>query len=112
MAQRVVTHLIDDISGMEILDGQGETLTFSLDGTTYEIDLSAENAEQLRAVITGYAAYARRVGRATGRSATKIYLEASNSEVKAWARSNGYEVADRGQVPKHVREAFKAAQGR
>jgi len=32
MAQRTVVRLTDDCSGVEILSGKGETVTFSLDG--------------------------------------------------------------------------------
>lgn len=37
MVQRVVVRLTDDLGGAEISAGRGETVTFSLDGTTYEI---------------------------------------------------------------------------
>ncbi|MBA0051465.1 hypothetical protein E0L36_11345 [Streptomyces sp. AJS327] len=32
------------------------------------------------------------------------------NEVRAWARENGYQIADRGRIPADIREAFKAAQ--
>ena len=32
-----------------------------------------------------------------------------NRELRDWARSNGYEVSDRGRVPEEVRQAFEAA---
>ena len=44
MAQRVEVRLIDDLSGREIPSGKGETVTFSLDGKSCEIDLTAKNA--------------------------------------------------------------------
>jgi hypothetical protein len=54
MAQRVVVELTDDISGAEIPAGRGETVTFSLDGRSYEIDLTAKNANALRKVLSPY----------------------------------------------------------
>ena len=42
MAQRVQVQLLDDITGEEA----AETITFGLDGVSYEIDLSADNAHQ------------------------------------------------------------------
>lgn len=108
MAQRVVTQLIDDLSGKEIPDGGGETVQFSLDGTNYEIDLSTKNSSKLRSVIAEYTQHARKVGPARGRSRAKTSGSASAAEIKAWARSNGYEVADRGRVPNSVREAYEA----
>lgn len=44
MAQRVHIVLEDDIDG----DTAEETVRFGLDGSTYEIDLSAKNAAKLR----------------------------------------------------------------
>ena len=51
MAQRVVTELIDDIDGK----AADETVSFALDGWTYEIDLTATHAEDLRRALTPYA---------------------------------------------------------
>src|SRR5438477_2210126 len=45
MARTVQVQLLDDIDGSKA----DETLTYGLDGTNYEIDLSAAHAEKLRA---------------------------------------------------------------
>ncbi|MFL6098572.1 MAG: histone-like nucleoid-structuring protein Lsr2 [Actinomycetales bacterium] len=39
-----------------------ETVTFGIDGRDYEIDLSKQDAERLRATIAPYISAARRVG--------------------------------------------------
>ena len=44
MAQKVEVLLVDDIDGGEA----DETVSFSIDGTSYEIDLSKKNAAKLR----------------------------------------------------------------
>jgi len=54
MAQRVVIQLTDDLSGVAIRAGKGETVTFSIDGTSYEIDLTATNASMLRKALRPY----------------------------------------------------------
>ena len=54
MAQRTVVRLTDDLSGVEIPAGKGETVTFSLDGRSYEIDLTAKNANALRKALRPY----------------------------------------------------------
>jgi hypothetical protein len=54
MAQRTVVRLTDDLSGAEIPAGLGETVIFSLDGRSYEIDLTAKNARVLRKVLRPY----------------------------------------------------------
>ena len=50
MAQRVHIVLEDDVDGSKA----DETVTFGLDGASYEIDLSAKNAEKLRDVLAVY----------------------------------------------------------
>ncbi len=60
-AQEVIEKLIDDLDGSEAT----ETVTFGLDGTTYEIDLNKKNAAALREALEPYVKAARK-GRSTG----------------------------------------------
>src|SRR3954452_98336 len=62
MAQRTVIRLVDDLDDTEIVDGAGETVSFALDGRRYEIDLTNEHADELRAALDRYVAAARKVG--------------------------------------------------
>ena len=63
MAQKVQTLLIDDLDG-----GEAETtVRFGLDGTEYEIDLSAKNADALRKALARYVDAARRAPGAAAR---------------------------------------------
>jgi hypothetical protein len=50
MAQRIQTLLIDDIDGGEAAG----TVRFGLDGTEYEIDLSAAHSDELRKALEQY----------------------------------------------------------
>ncbi|MEI5672635.1 MULTISPECIES: histone-like nucleoid-structuring protein Lsr2 [unclassified Nocardioides] len=106
MAQKVITQLVDDIDGTDLGDGDGETVVFALDGQTYEIDLSTKNAEVLRSAVAKYVEAGRRVGRATGRASKRTQSGPAAAEIRDWARSNGFEVPDRGRIPQGVREAF------
>lgn len=63
MSKKTVITLIDDIDGTEAI----ETITFTLDGTSYEIDLSAENAGKFRFALEPYTAAARRTTRQSAR---------------------------------------------
>ena len=63
MAQRVEVTLVDDIDGGKA----SETVTFSLDGVTYEIDLSDKNARKLRDDFANWTGHARRSGGSPGR---------------------------------------------
>ena len=107
MAQKVNIILVDDIDGSDA----SETVTFGLDGTSYEIDLNDKNAAALRDALAAYVGHARKVstrGRRT-RTTTTTTSGPSARELRDWARSNGFEVSDRGRVPAEVREAFDAA---
>ncbi|MEU7525973.1 Lsr2 family protein [Saccharothrix sp. NPDC042600] len=115
MAQKVLVQLIDDLDGNPTDDG--ETVSFGLDGVTYEIDLRPENAKMLRDNLADFVAGARRSGgRAKRRAATttrRVVPEARTKEqtkaIRDWARSNGYELADRGRIPVNIIEEFEAA---
>ena len=54
MVQRLEVQVTKDLSGALIRPGNGETVTFSLDGKSYEIDLTAKNANLLRKVLQPY----------------------------------------------------------
>lgn len=112
MAQRVQVILVDDLSGGEA----EETVEFGLDGVTYEVDLSDENAKKLRDDLAPWIGVARRSGgrRQTRRrggggptSATKEEL----ARMRDWGREHGYKVSDRGRVSQEVQEAYRAANG-
>jgi hypothetical protein len=108
MAQKVNIVLVDDLDGSEAT----ETVTFGLDGTTYEIDLSKQHAGGLREALAPFVAHARKVagGRRGRRGTTSTTnLGPSPRLVRDWARSNGYEVSDRGRVPADVIAAYEAA---
>lgn len=106
MAQKVSIVLVDDIDGSEA----EETVTFGLDGASYEIDLSSANAEKLRDALAPFVGHARKVGgrRGARRGASKTGGP-SAADIRDWARGNGYELSDRGRVPAEVREAYDAA---
>lgn len=109
MSQRVVVQLTDDLDGTEIATGKGDTVTFALDGKSYEIDLTNKNATALRKILAPYVSAGRRLVTSRGAKVKRTHVEPDARTVKEWARANGYEVADRGRVPKEIREAFEAA---
>jgi len=107
VAKQTVVTLIDD------LDGQvaAETIDFSIDGASYEIDLSDKNAAALRDALAPYVGVARRVGRAArpvagrAREGRAVDLGA----VREWARAQGLQVSDRGRVSAAIQDAYNAA---
>ncbi len=107
MAQKVNIVLVDDIDGSEA----SETVSFGLDGTSYEIDLNDANAQALRDALASYIGHGRKAGGSSrrGRRSTAAALGPSTKEIRDWARSNGHKVSDRGRVSAEVRQAFDAA---
>ncbi|UED84982.1 histone-like nucleoid-structuring protein Lsr2 [Streptomyces profundus] len=104
MAQRVVVTLSDDIDGGEA----AETVAFGLDGKTYEIDLSSNNAEQLRSALAPYVEAGRKRSR-SGRTFHRTAVAPDPKAVRAWAESNGFGVPARGRIPRKVYDAFNQA---
>lgn len=118
MAQKVEVRLIDDLTGEEAV----ETVEFSIDGATFEIDLSTGNAGKLRDHLADYVAAARKVTRArpgarpAGRPASKKVTNVAGRReqlgaIREWARKNGHRVADRGRIPLPVIAAWEADHG-
>lgn len=108
MAQRVQIILEDDYDG-GVAD---ETVSFALDGTEYEIDLSAKNAAGLREAISPWLGHARKTGgrRKRGTATTNgKAASSSTSDIRAWAQAQGHEVSSRGRVSAEVREAYEKA---
>lgn len=113
MAKKVVYQFTDDLDGT-VLGDDGETVEFSLDGTSYEIDLSIENAAELRELLGKYISVARAVTKARrtgGRTATSVSQKRDLTAVREWARSSGHEVSARGRIAAPILEAYDAAHG-
>ncbi len=116
MARKVQVILSDDLNENVPAD---ETVSFSLDGTNYEIDLSDKNAEEMRNAFSRYVQAARKVGRGGGGRASgggrsratgggRMDREQAGA-IRDWARKNGHAVSDRGRIPASVVEAYEAA---
>jgi hypothetical protein len=108
MAQKVQVILVDDLDGGEA----DESVSFSLDGVNYEIDLSAANAEALRDAISEWVGHARRVSGRSARTRGRGRAAAAKmdlADVRSWARDNGYQVSDRGRVSSEVMSAYEGA---
>ncbi|HBO54790.1 MAG TPA: hypothetical protein DD664_06930 [Janibacter terrae] len=109
MAQRVQILLEDDLDGGEAT----ETVTFALDGVTYEIDLSDRNAATLRDALAGYIGAGRRVSgrRSSGAPSGSRSNSGELTKIREWARANGHDVSDRGRISQKVRDAYAKANG-
>lgn len=113
MAQKVTVELVDDLDGTASDDIT--TVTFALDGVSYEIDLNTANAEALRGVFAGVIAAGRRVGGRAKRGSVRVPGARPTADreqtraIRDWARQNGFDLAERGRIPGNVIEAFEEA---
>lgn len=110
MAQKVNIVLVSDLSGEELADGKGETVTFALDGKSYEMDLSNKEADKFRGAFQDYIAVARKVsgGRSSGRKSSGGSGR-DLAAIREWAKSNGHEVSERGRVKQDIIDAYDAS---
>lgn len=110
MARKVVVTVVDDYDGTSAAD---EMVAFGLDGVSYEIDLSAENARSLRNFLEQWTPYARKTGRAArSRNASGSRSSASREDVAAirsWAKDNGHDISSRGRIPSEIVTAYRQA---
>ena len=108
MAQKVQVTLVDDTDGSKA----AESIQFALDGTSYEIDLSAENAASLRAALEPWVGHARKVGGRAPRTGPVRASRAARGDAAAirdWAKAHGHKVSERGRISAEVRAAYEAA---
>jgi hypothetical protein len=113
MAQKHIVQLIDDLDGSQA----AETVSFGIDGASYEIDLSAKNAAKLRDVLAVYVGSARRAsrggrpaaagGRRSGRAGRSDREQ--TQAIREWAHKNGHKIGEKGRIPATVLEAYHAA---
>jgi len=109
MAQKYVVQVIDDLDGTELDPSDVQEVRFGLDGRSYVIDLSTNNATGLRDALAPYADAARR-DQAAGRAVSSAKPTGGGrkdlDQVRQWANANGHTVSNRGRVPNSVLEAY------
>ncbi|MEC5179832.1 histone-like nucleoid-structuring protein Lsr2 [Arthrobacter sp. CG_A4] len=106
MAQKVKIILVDDLDG----GSADETVRFGVDGVSYEIDLSSDNAAELRSAVERFVSHARKTsgGRAT-RTKVMSGRNQNSAQIRQWARDNGYSVNSRGRIQAEIQEAYQKA---
>lgn len=106
MAQTRIIEILDDFDGTP----EATPHTFSLDGVTYDIDLSESNFRNLADGLGPFIAAARKTKGQGSRPSTKQHQATREdlSRIRAWANSNGYQVAPRGRVRQEIIDAYRA----
>jgi hypothetical protein len=107
MAQITEVRLLDDLDGGEA----AESVAFSLDGKSYEIDLSEKHAAALRDAFAPFVSSARRSG-GSAAARQKMSMRAGrpreeSAAIREWATANGLDVSARGRISSTVLEAYE-----
>jgi hypothetical protein len=106
MAKTMAVVISDDLDGSP----DAQTVRFSLDGTSYEIDLSEQNRTKLAQVVAPYIQAGRRITRSGGRGGGRQGGRRTNlSDVRTWAKENGLHVSERGRISAEVIQKYDAA---
>ncbi len=109
MAQRRIVELIDDLDQSTI--DEGGTVTFELNGTSYEIDLTNANPEKLRDALAPFIKAGRRVRPLASRGSSAVAPPSADERgtIRTWARRNGYAVSDRGRIAADIVAAYRSS---
>ena len=108
MAQITQVRLVDDLDG----GAAAESVSFSLDGKSYEIDLNEKHAAALREAFAPFVTGARRAGGSAVASRPRMSTRAARprgetAAIREWANANGLEVSARGRISSTVLEAYE-----
>jgi methyl coenzyme M reductase alpha subunit len=109
MAQRVQVLLVCDLHDD---DTEGtETVRFALEGASYEIDVCEAHGAALRDALAPYIGAGRRAGRTAvaGGRRRRVATGVDPAAVRAWAKSQGLKVNERGRIPAEIVDQFTAA---
>jgi hypothetical protein len=108
MARKVQVVLEDDIDG----GPAAETVSFAIDGRSYEIDLNDENARALRDTLAPWVAAGRRSGGRGNVARPRPSARrgaGDTADIRRWAAENGIPVSSRGRISADLRARYEAA---
>lgn len=113
MAKKTIARYFSDISG-DSIEAESPTVTFSVDGATYEIDLTESEQNALNEALAPYISAGRKVARTPSRGQGKSRSAANSGgtparEIRSWAESQGIAMPARGRIPGSVLDAYNAA---
>jgi hypothetical protein len=109
MAKQTTVTMTDDLDG----SANAKEVTFSFNGESWTIDLSAKNRAALEKALKPYIAKATKQGRRRStpspRKTTRRAPRTDLAVVREWAKNNGHQVSDRGRISATVQQAYDAA---
>jgi hypothetical protein len=109
MARKITTTVVCDLPHDDEVVSK-ETVSFSFEGTAYEIDVCTAHAKELHDKFGAYTGNARRAGSAVRRRRARSGPGRERSaEIRAWARDKGHKVSERGRIPATIIQEYESA---
>ena len=112
MARREITQYFDDLDNSPLTEAEWNVVRFSVDGTDYTLDVSADNAARFRDALSPFLEAARIVPaapRPRRRGGMSDANRTRTRQIRLWAQDRGIEVASRGKIPQNVIDAYDNA---
>lgn len=118
MAQRILTVLTCDLHDKDV--DAVESVAFSVQGTSYEMDLCETHLKRFNDSLATFTAGARtgghgvRTTRRSRRGGSRRRASGSGAVgsetrvIREWALSNGHAVSAKGRIPAHIVEQYRA----
>lgn len=88
------------------------TVTFGLGNTWYEIDLTPEEQKELEAHLKTYVKKGRKADKKPTNRFVPETTPEEREEIRAWAKEQGYKVAEFGKIPNKIYRAYQEAHGK
>ena len=106
MARSVSVIMTDDLDGSD----DAETVSFGFGGVVYEIDLGQKNRAKLEKALAPFIEAGRRVPRGgRRRAADRSAASVDRGAVRAWAKSVGIKVPERGRISADIMRQYEEA---
>lgn len=95
-----------DLSGAP----RANTFRYVLGNKWYEIDITKDELEELEAVMKKYVEHSREIS-PMARNSVPAATPEDRNKIRAWAKDNGFDIADRGRITNEVLKAYDASHG-
>ena len=106
MAKTVSVVISDDLDGSP----GAETVTFGIEGHSYEIDLGEKNLAKFEKSLQPFMEAGRRTAaRKSARAPRAAGSRTDRAAVRAWAAGQGLKVSERGRISAEVMSKYAAA---
>jgi len=107
VVRKVSVVITDDLDGSQ----GAETVSFGLDGVSYEVDLGQPNRARLAEALAPFIAAGWRVSRGSRRrgAGPAGARRVDRAAVRTWAREAGLAKSERGRISTEVMRKYEAA---